>query len=59
MGAYAKSKGMFFTVHHHMGTGVQTVEEIDKLMDMTDPDLVYLLFDSVILPLQVSTLFLF
>ena len=46
MGAYAKSKGMFFTVHHHMGTGVQTVEEIDKLMDMTDPDLVYLLFDS-------------
>lgn len=46
MGAYAKSKGMYFTVHHHMGTGVQTVEEIDKLMDMTDPDLVYLLFDS-------------
>ena len=32
MGAYAKSKGMYFTVHHHMGTGVQTVEEIDKLM---------------------------
>ena len=46
MGAYAKSKGMYFTVHHHMGTGVQTVEEIDKLMEMTDPDLVYLLFDS-------------
>ena len=29
-----------------MGTGVQTVEEIDKLMELTDPDLVYLLFDS-------------
>ena len=46
MGAYARSKGMYFTVHHHMGTGVQTVEEIDKLMEMTDPELVYLLFDS-------------
>lgn len=46
MGAYAKSKGMYFTVHHHMGTGVQTVEEIDKLMELTDPELVYLLFDS-------------
>ena len=44
--AYAKSKGMYFTVHHHMGTGVQTVEEIDKLMELTDPELVYLLFDS-------------
>ena len=29
-----------------MGTGVQTVEEIDRLMDETDPELVYLLFDS-------------
>lgn len=46
MGAYARSKGMYFTVHHHMGTGVQTVEEIDKLMELTDPELVYLLFDS-------------
>ena len=45
MGAYARSKGMYFTVHHHMGTGVQTVEEIDKLMELTDPELVYLLFD--------------
>lgn len=46
MGEYARSKGMYFTVHHHMGTGVQTVEEIDKLMEITDPELVYLLFDS-------------
>ena len=29
-----------------MGTGVQTVEEIDRLMDETDPELVFLLFDS-------------
>lgn len=46
MGEYAKSKGMYFTVHHHMGTGVQTAEEIDRLMELTDDELVYLLFDS-------------
>jgi len=46
MGQIAKENGMFFTVHHHMGTGVQTAEEIDKLMEMTDSDLVYLLFDT-------------
>lgn len=46
MGRLAKEKGMYFTVHHHMGTGVQTEAEIDKLMELTDPDLVYLLFDT-------------
>ena len=28
--------------HHHMGTGVQTAEEIDRLMEMTDENLVFL-----------------
>ncbi len=46
MGRLAKEKGMYFTIHHHMGTGVQTAEEIDKLMELTDPDLVYLLYDT-------------
>lgn len=46
MGELAREKDMFFTVHHHMGTGVQTAEEIDKLMEITDPELVYLLFDT-------------
>ncbi len=46
MGRLAKEKGMYFTVHHHMGTGVQTEAEIDKLMEITDPNLVYLLFDT-------------
>ena len=32
-----------------MGTGVQTTEEIEKLMDMTDPELVSLLLIQVIL----------
>lgn len=46
MGKLAKEKGMTLTIHHHMGTGVQTAAEIDRLMEMTDPSLVYLLFDS-------------
>jgi inosose dehydratase len=46
MGKIARDMGMSFTCHHHMGTGVQTVEEIDYLMDHTDPELVFLLFDT-------------
>lgn len=46
LGRLAKEKDMILTYHHHMGTGVQTFEEIDKLMDMTDPNYVYLLFDT-------------
>ena len=46
MGALAREKDMFFTVHHHMGTGVQTAAEVDTLMEITDPNLVFLLFDT-------------
>jgi inosose dehydratase len=46
LGKLAKEKGMALTYHHHMGTGVQTFAEIDHLMEMTDPSLVYLLFDT-------------
>jgi inosose dehydratase len=42
----AKEKGMKLVYHHHMGTGVQTETEIDKLMELTDPNLVYLLYDT-------------
>lgn len=45
LGKLAKEKGMKLVYHHHMGTGVQTTEEIDKLMEMTDSELVYLLYD--------------
>lgn len=41
----AAEKGMKVSFHHHMGTGVQTPDEIDKFMAMTNDD-VYLLFDS-------------
>ncbi|MCB2293662.1 myo-inosose-2 dehydratase [Clostridium algoriphilum] len=46
LGKLAQDKGMKLVYHHHMGTGVQTTEEIDKLMSITDENLVYLLFDS-------------
>lgn len=46
LGAVAKEYGITLTYHHHMGTVVQTAAEIDRMMETTDPDLVYLLFDS-------------
>lgn len=46
LGEIAAKKGMKLTFHHHMGTVVQTGEEIDHLMAETDPTLVSLLFDS-------------
>ncbi|HOM92052.1 MAG TPA: myo-inosose-2 dehydratase [Rectinema sp.] len=46
LGTIAKKKGMQLVYHHHMGTGVQTTEEIDRLMEMTDPELVGLLYDT-------------
>lgn len=46
MGRRAKAKGMFLCFHPHVGTGIETLAEIDRLMEMTDPDLVYLLFDT-------------
>ncbi|MCX8014043.1 MAG: myo-inosose-2 dehydratase [Rectinema sp.] len=46
LGQVAKEKGMQLVYHHHMGTGVQTAEEIDRLMAMTEPALVGLLYDT-------------
>ena len=46
LGAVAKKIGLTMTYHHHMGTGVQTFEEIDRLMAETDPELVWLLYDT-------------
>lgn len=46
LGKIAADKGMKLTFHHHMGTVVQTEEEIDRFMELVDPNLVYLLFDS-------------
>ena len=46
LGERAREKGMILTYHHHMGTGVQTAEEIDRLLDGTDPGLLFLLYDT-------------
>jgi inosose dehydratase len=46
LGKKAAQKGMRLCYHHHMGTGVQTAEEIDRLMEDTDPERVGLLYDT-------------
>ena len=45
LGQLAKDKGMKLVYHHHMGTGVQTTEEIETLLSKTDENLVFLLYD--------------
>jgi inosose dehydratase len=46
LGSMATGEGMRLCYHHHMGTGVQTREEVDRLMAETDPDHVHLLLDT-------------
>ncbi|EHD20851.1 MULTISPECIES: myo-inosose-2 dehydratase [Brenneria] len=41
----AAEKNMTVALHHHMGTGIQTAEEIDRFMDLVNDD-VYLLYDT-------------
>jgi inosose dehydratase len=45
LGGIAVDKNMKLVYHHHMGTGVQTAAEIDRLMENTDPALLGLLYD--------------
>ena len=46
LGRMAAEEDMRLCYHHHMGTGVQTQAEVDRLMQDTDPELVHLLFDT-------------
>ena len=46
LGKIANSAGMKLSYHHHMGTGVMTRADVDRLMAATDPDLVHLLLDT-------------
>lgn len=46
LGKVAKDMGIALTLHHHMGTVVQTEEEIDRMMQNTNPEYFSLLFDS-------------
>lgn len=45
-GALARMFDIKLAYHHHMGTGVQSAEDVDWLMEMTEPALVYLLLDT-------------
>lgn len=45
LGEIANKHNLKLAYHHHMGTGVQTLEEVDALMAITDPKKVHLLFD--------------
>jgi inosose dehydratase len=46
LGRMAAEENMRLCYHHHMGTGVQTRAEVDRLMNDTDPEVVHLLFDT-------------
>lgn len=46
LGYVAKQHGISLTYHHHMGTVVQTAEEIDRMMEGTDKEYFSLLYDS-------------
>ena len=46
IGEMSRDNGMVVAYHYHMGTMIQSAEETDRLMEMTDPDLVHLLADT-------------
>ncbi len=46
LGETANKYGIKLTYHHHMGTVIQTAEEVDRMMEGTDPEVFSLLFDS-------------
>jgi len=46
IGQLAKTNGMTIVYHHHMGTGIQQQQDIDRLMAATDPEVISLLLDT-------------
>lgn len=46
LGKIARNEGLRLAYHHHMGTGIQTVEETERFLNDTNPDDVSLLYDS-------------
>jgi inosose dehydratase len=46
LGRIAATEGLLLCYHPHIGTGVQTRADIDRLMAATDPELVHLLLDT-------------
>lgn len=46
LGEIARGEGMRLCYHHHMGTGVMSRSDVDRLMSSTDSALVHLLLDT-------------
>lgn len=46
LGRKAKKHNLKMCYHHHMGTGVMTMEHVAHLAELTDPDLVSLCLDT-------------
>lgn len=46
LGKIAKDNDMKIVYHHHMTTTVQTTSEINRLMEMTNPEYVSLIYDT-------------
>lgn len=46
LGEKAREQGIPMCYHHHMGTGVMTPEEIARLAQITDPELVSICLDT-------------
>ncbi len=46
LGEIAAKRGFKLCFHHHMGTVVQTAKETDRMMAGTDPDYVFLCYDT-------------
>lgn len=46
LGKIAAEYDLKLVFHHHMGTGIQTLEEVDRLMENTDSNYVHLLYDT-------------
>jgi inosose dehydratase len=45
-GEICRENGMYLVYHHHAGTVVERPEEIERLMEMSDPETVFLLYDT-------------
>ena len=46
LGQIASENGFRLCFHHHMGTVVQTAAETERLMELTDPEQVFLCYDT-------------
>lgn len=46
LGEKAKKNSIKMCYHHHMGTGVMTMENVARLAEVTDPDLVHICLDT-------------